>query len=168
MTSMKLLKICFPTIITDNCSNNSNKQPAGLHCKNSNTKITQMLNNRINSKITKINKRNGFTPGVHNMLDLHHFSPLLVCICQKFCWSLQAYQDWKQNTDCKQPINWVFETETMSHVRFLSRKEGKKLTFAWRKQCRTKTSKSSKTGRGTSWMWKCLPIRSVSEASLST
>ena len=117
MTSMKLLKICFPTIITDNCSNNSNKQPAGLHCENSNTKITQMLNNIINSKTTKINKSNGFTPGVHNLLDLHHLflsvfvknsvevcrptrtenkilsvsRPLIACLRQKPCHILDSF-----------------------------------------------------------------------------
>ena len=33
MTSMKLLKICFPTIMTASCTKSSNKQPAGLHWK---------------------------------------------------------------------------------------------------------------------------------------
>ena len=32
--SIKLLKICFPTMITASWTKSSNKQPAGLHCQN--------------------------------------------------------------------------------------------------------------------------------------
>ena len=38
--SIKLLKICFPTMITASWTKSSNKQPAWLHCQN-NIKMTQ-------------------------------------------------------------------------------------------------------------------------------
>lgn len=37
---MVLLKICFPTMMTDSCISNSNKHPAGLHLKEKTQKKT--------------------------------------------------------------------------------------------------------------------------------